>query len=76
MNTTILARHSMSPIATTHPRQPEPLDADIRALLNQTQDPAVYRTALASLHGVRVHIVDAAITRAGWASLKRSPAVP
>ena len=41
------------------------IEADVRAILHQGGDPAVYRTGLASLRGVSLDVVDAAIAAIG-----------
>ena len=41
------------------------LEADVRAILAQGGDPAVYRTGLASIRGVDLTVVDAAIHNVG-----------
>ena len=41
------------------------IEADVRAILNQGGDPAVYRTGLASMRGVTLDEVDAAIAAVG-----------
>lgn len=46
----------------THSSQ---IEADVRAILRQGGDPAVYRTGLASMRGVTLDVVDAAIAAVG-----------
>lgn len=46
-------------------QQSSRIEADVRAILNQGGDPAVYRTGLASMRGVSLDVVDAAIAAVG-----------
>ena len=44
---------------------PSPLEADVRAILHQGGDLSIYRVSLASMRGVSLDVVDAAIAAVG-----------